>query len=267
MHIVNYHYFGTKNIGDSVCAPLNYFNFDGHVQLMSDVHAWVPKKADKILHIFGGGGLLHYGTMDYLARAVNSAEPCVLWGAGTNLHGNKEIFHPKFLDEFKLVGIRDAVPHYQHVPCVSCMCHDFDTDADADPEYDVVSYSHYDHKIPIVAGITNAFGTPITDVINHLRSGRVVITNSYHGAYWAMLLDRKVLLYEPFSNRFESLLTLNIKNVPVVCNRSNWAEKLVKLLNSEALAPSDKSWFLKYCRQTNTDFYEQVKALVERMKT
>ena len=65
-------------------------------------------------------------------------------------------------------------------------------------------------------------------MINFLGSAELVITNSYHGAYWATLLKRKVVVMQPFSSKFlgfrHPLVVANnfditdIKNLPVYPN-------------------------------------------------
>jgi exopolysaccharide biosynthesis predicted pyruvyltransferase EpsI len=42
-------------------------------------------------------------------------------------------------------------------------------------------------------------------VIRFLASGKVVVTNSYHGAYWAILLGCRVCLYHAFSIKFKKM--------------------------------------------------------------
>ena len=40
--------------------------------------------------------------------------------------------------------------------------------------------------------------TPFEDVVAFLGSGAVIVTNSYHGAYWATLLGRPTVLWNPW---------------------------------------------------------------------
>ena len=41
--------------------------------------------------------------------------------------------------------------------------------------------------------------------ISFISSARYVITNTYHGAYWSMLMGKKVILYDLWSTRFAGL--------------------------------------------------------------
>ena len=50
--------------------------------------------------------------------------------------------------------------------------------------------------------MSNVGETPFEEVAGFLASGRVVVTNSYHGAYWTTLLGRPTLLWEPWCSKF-----------------------------------------------------------------
>jgi hypothetical protein len=70
-------------------------------------------------------------------------------------------------------------------------------DAEYDIEHPVVFYLH-DAKTPQDAyPNTEPFKTnsdpDIESVIRFLASGETIVTNSYHGAYWGLLLGRKVI--------------------------------------------------------------------------
>jgi exopolysaccharide biosynthesis predicted pyruvyltransferase EpsI len=65
----------------------------------------------------------------------------------------------------------------------------------------------YEHKNFALKGIDDSLpriknGSPFEDIISFLGSAELVVTNSYHGAYWATLLNRKVVVLQPFSSKF-----------------------------------------------------------------
>lgn len=67
----------------------------------------------------------------------------------------------------------------------------------------------------------NTWEASLPEIAAFLGSGETVITNSYHGAYWALLLGRRVLVYEPWCSKW--LLT------PwklTFCDRTNWRRRL-----------------------------------------
>ena len=72
---------------------------------------------------------------------------------------------------------------------------------------DVVVYQHNElPPIPIDApALDNGPDTTLEDAVAHLASGRVVVTNSYHGVHWATLLGRRAVIWDPWCSKFELL--------------------------------------------------------------
>jgi hypothetical protein len=200
------HVTRTVNIGDLTCCPLDYFpELDSgercDVRDMKETDGWT---------VIGGGGLLHgdlVGPIKALAETP-AAKRTIIWGIGDNQHGAHLISHPQWLQNFAKRGIRD-VQSESWTPCPSCMHLAFDRYANTDGRHPIVAYSHFQHPIELkgdpVPSMFNLSCKSMWEAVAFLASGRTVITNSYHGAYWAMLLGRKVELWNPFSNRFFGL--------------------------------------------------------------
>jgi exopolysaccharide biosynthesis predicted pyruvyltransferase EpsI len=66
---------------------------------------------------------------------------------------------------------------------------------------EMVVYEHKDFPIPADFPKLNN-RAELEDVVQLLGGAEYVLTNSYHGLYWSVLLGRKVILYKPFSSRF-----------------------------------------------------------------
>jgi hypothetical protein len=151
------------------------------------------------------------------------------------------------LSRFALCGLRDVVDWAVYAPCSTCMHPVFDTPAQA--TQDCVLYEHGDLDPIAIGGLprmSNTGPTRIETVAEFLASGRTVITNSYHGAYWATLLGRRVVVYEPWCTKFA------LMRYPLVeCTRENWLARLSEapLLYPEALAE---------CRAATRAFAERV---------
>jgi hypothetical protein len=171
----------------------------------------------------------------------------VAWGMGHNTHGSENLEWPSWTSRITLRGIRDWPNTGIWVPCASCMHPAFDIEYKI--EHDVVVYNHRDIQTGIKGFPTkdNSEET-MADVVPFLASGSVVITTSYHGAYWATLLGRKVIITNPFSNRF-----LFMKHSPFVTAASNW-ESAKPLVYPEALTE---------CRQANREFHTRVLELIQ----
>jgi hypothetical protein len=127
--------------------------------------------------------------------------PVIGWGLGHNTHFGAQGVSVEE-SRFSLLGLRDWGIAKEWVPCVSCMSEEITRARATKPRHDVVVYSHFKKPLAFdgVPSLSNGcmnLGT----VMDFLASGDVVITNSYHGAYWAQLLGRRVVVI-PFSNRF-----------------------------------------------------------------
>jgi exopolysaccharide biosynthesis predicted pyruvyltransferase EpsI len=122
----------------------------------------------------------------------------------------------------------------------------FDTYRDVTPKYPMVIYHHnvcpFTHNdVPV----KNNCDT-MDDTIRFLASGDTVVTNTYHGMYWATLLGRKVVVVKPFSTRF---LFHKYRHVHTILKTLDLMSK-VSLRYPEAL---------QECREANMRFAEKVK--------
>lgn len=239
----------TRNIGDHVSSPFHYFQWPiGSVH--KDSRAYTGGDV-----VFGGGGLIHPGIDEFLKKAAEDKScKSIYWGTGVNYHGQSEIVYPEWLKQGTLVGLRDYGNPFHYVPCASCLNPAFIWTT----QVPIHSYVFYEHgRIPLQ--LSNAVGAPILTnypkerfwafpkILQFLASGDTVVTNTYHGAYWAMLLGRKVVCVNPVSNRF-----LGFKYPPVFATHQNW----IDMAQSAVAAPSD---YLNECRTLNMEFYELVK--------
>jgi hypothetical protein len=184
--------------------------------------------------------------------------PKILWGAGHNQREvNKkdgELVWPRWMKEFDLVGVRDYLQGFNWVPCASCMHPAFDK------KYEVTNkIVWFEHKKQLIKGAE--FGSvPIPRIVNSgqnleqtisiLGSAEIVVTNSYHGVYWATLLGKKVICVDPWTSKF-----FYFRHMPVIARSRDWEDKLDK-----AVAYPNA---LNECREANINFWKQVQELVK----
>ena len=175
----------------------------------------------------------------------------VIWGAGHNQRGfGDTVKYPKWLQDFDLVGVRDFNVGFEWVPCASCMHPAFNKKYDI--QHEVL---WFEHKKQLIKGAD--FGSdPVFRIVNSgqnfdqtiaiLGSAKTIVTNSYHGVYWATLLGKKVICVDPWSSKFNSF-----KHPPTFAKGKDWAEKI----------EDAKSYpnALEECRQANIQFWERVK--------
>lgn len=255
MEIVGSHIIDRKNLGDRSCCTLSYFPFGskhfdirGHPEVFQGKHV-----------IIGGGGLLHkkyeavFKALLAFREHQSPDSKLIFWGAGINIHGASSVEYPEWLAQFDLVGLRDYGNPYAYVPCASCVNVEFDR-----PRSSVVhEWVVYEHKnVPIrspwfskVPRLNNCGKLKLGDTLDFLSKGKNIITNSFHGAYWSLLLGRDVWLYKPFSNRFLSFPVRlpAVKDEPI-----------------EEYPPTPRiADYLTECRQRNHAFALQVRRLLK----
>jgi hypothetical protein len=85
------------------------------------------------------------------------------------------------------------------------------------------------------------------EIVRFLGGANTVVTNTYHGAYWATLLNKKVVVYKPWSSKFHTL-----KYTPTFANESNYREAIASATNR---SPN----FLAEARAINEDFIGRLK--------
>jgi len=189
-----------------------------------------------------------------LERIPTHSSPRYIWGAGhnsENLNGDK-IKYSRYLSEYRMVGLRDwhgEDSRYRWVPCASCLHPAFDRKYTVRNE--VIWFEHKkrmfkdfgDDSIP---RFVNS-GNNIEQTIELLASARVILTNSYHGAYWGTLLGRKVIVMDAWSTKFNFM-----RHAPMLLNsrKQHWRD----CVDQAPVYPNA----LEQCRLANHDFWQEL---------
>jgi len=192
---------------------------------------------------------------EYSSKIDNVKTPKIIWGAGHNVRDwnpvskDAVLKFPKWLKRFDLVGIRDDVPtnDYQWTPCASCM------HPALQKKYQIKNkVIFFEHKKQLIKG--TEFGTdPIPRFVNSggnieqtielLGSAETIITNSYHGAYWGILLGKRVFVVSPWSSKF-----YNMRHEPTfLMNTKKWWENIDEAnvypnALQECISATEKFW-------------------------
>lgn len=192
------------NVGDKVCCPADYVDL-GEVARVDIVDYERPHNMELLRCaswiVLGGGGLFYFD--EAVARILNAfGSKTIVWGVGANRHGSERVDYPPNLSRAVLVGLRDDCDVW--VPCASCLSHLFDPPRQSSER--VVIYEHKNFPI-IWDGACPRLRNDVTfeAAVEFLAQGQIVVTNSYHGAYWAQLLGRTPVLYQPFSSKFHQM--------------------------------------------------------------
>ncbi len=252
--VVNIYRYKTTNIGDRYSSPSLYFDWlrdaDTTDIWTENIGKSINDIRKKVL-ILGGGGLIANHDFEKSVAWLSNAPfvKKVIWGAGHNTHGTDRIEKvSRYINKFDLVGIRDIGTKYTWVPCVSCMHKLFDIEYAT--KHEIVVYEHRSFPLDInIYPKHNNRSDNLEEVLAFLGSGETIITNSYHGAYWATLLRRKVILIDPFSSKFSRM------NYSPIISTSHEYKKYLK---DTRIYPNA----LEECRKINIDFAESVKRMV-----
>ncbi|MHC4332179.1 MAG: polysaccharide pyruvyl transferase family protein [Planctomycetota bacterium] len=203
------------NTGDANSCPANYFEEFSVCERVNYVGA-LGKSSEGDTVVFGGGGLFMNDWHDSVIKASARGVKIIIWGAGMNYPEHKLPANvPASLAACKLVGIRDkrlAIANgVNWVPCASCLHPSFSIMRSAKPTHKLVQYCHsWGHLdmpgIPKRSNMDRSLS--FQDVIEFLASGEAVVTDSYHGAYWSLLLGRDVIMWKPVTRMISGLPTL-----------------------------------------------------------
>ena len=249
--IASFYFKNRPNLGDRYSGPILYFpqlketaSFDPLAAKLPEV--WLQKTV-----LVGGGGLIAHPAFQPNMESLAAYRPRILiaWGIGHNAPGERELSYPDYLEDFDLVGIRDHGSKYDWVPCASCLYPGFDRKYEITDEYVV-----YENTLcaPIrLVGFKKLTNTEenLETVLSFLGSANTVLTSSYHGAYWATLLGRKVIIVNPFSSKFFAF-----KHRHPIADETNWRTKQHETRSyPEAL---------EECRRANLEFSEKVLNLI-----
>jgi len=254
-----FHRIDANNAGDWFSCPSSFFPFKTHKtsDIMYASKEDLPK--ENAIVILGGGGL---GTaafkrqLDFLFQSRRDLIK-ITWGVGFNSTASTKTLLPSdeidlygdYFSNFDIVGTREfkTPQHGYWVPCASCMHPAFDYFASRTKSGGIGVYAHKDRPLKInnteLPYLTND-GNNLFEKLDFLSRFEFVLTNTYHGVYWATLLGAKVIC-QPFKSSLHSF-----KHPPVMTTGAVDADTL----NSATSYPSS----LSECRQVNVNFYHML---------
>lgn len=165
---------------------------------------------------------------EYIDKLSTKKPPRFFWGAGYNGEYNKKLRlkfpWPEWLVEFDKVGVRDYGQDLDWYPCASCMHPALRKTYPI--KNDVIFFEHKKQLIkdfgddPIPRFINS--GANIEQTIELLGSANIILTNSYHGAYWGKLLKKRVIVVGAWGAKFYAM-----KHAPTILDKNEtWKEAL-----------------------------------------
>jgi uncharacterized protein YkvS len=257
------HHLDYNNAGDWLASPLNYFA-DYFVSRYCIVYhtlehiKWNEISPDDAV-LLGGGGLLDNEPpiQEWINRLLDVCGCVIAWSVGFHRH-DEQLFDLPEIDysRFALITVRDYnhPAGLEYLPCVTCLLPQLNKKRDIKHEIGVINHKSYalvESGFPI---LDNSAG--IDEITDFIAGSETILTTSYHAAYWALLMGKKVIIAYAWANKFNYF-----KCKPVVLD-----ELSIKTV-SEAMSGGEiKSYdgWLGECRELNLAFFERVKKLLER---
>lgn len=258
--VLGLHYRETKNIGDRNCHPLDYLDIKSLNHKVSVIKCDVRNIPDDVnpdIVVFGGGAIANHA--DKIRKRFPDSFK-VAWGIGFTTNKKEalpENVHEKFSEDFHVYGSRDYNTNTLYTPCASCLSELFDEQY---PKTSKVAVYGHAGKLPLREE-ADSYGFQYMDntqhkhglkgIIQHLGTADIVVTNSYHGAYWSSLLDVRVSMI-PFGSKF-----FNLKYIPAYSDSFEMA--LAKAENNVGLKEKYREhvWeFAKHVSEECSSFFD-----------
>ncbi len=274
IHFIRIIDFDYINSGDILSSPLMYTqdffkDYSVITHNLSTVRYSHISKNDIV--IIGGGGVFNYNPWFNFNIAINKildlCDNVVVWGAGFNSGINEDRGLPDYEPEvdfsrFSLYGIRDRnFEDYNFLPCASSMSPLLDKAYNAKPSRKLGSIIREDffrnEKHLMIEGVENiTHYKNYSSVIDFIADHEYVLTTSYHGALWASLANRKVIV--PSSLRSHGF-KYNYYGFPLTfIDDPTDPAQLQEAINKTNCNPN----ILSEYRNLNYNFFEKVKELV-----
>jgi hypothetical protein len=251
------HRIDENNPGDYWSSPSHYFPLK--VSQTVDIGVINDFKSNEPI-IFGGGGLLGRITWDNNVSNLVNNNKVILWGAGQNYYGQKkkgdligvsvESKLPDYIDKFHSVGLRDYNLGYNWVPCASCMHPALNAARKIKTTNKILGIQHNKIKIksPFFQSISHAIKpNELQDFLCYIASFECIVTNTYHGAYWSLLLGKKVVV-QPWSSKFNNLKW----NFEITSKEGPMHKSIVDIAES---VNQNNQTALEEARQANNNFF------------
>lgn len=263
----------STNLGDWISSPYNYF-IDFFSRYSCVFHSnwavlWHEIEKNDVV-IFGGGGLLDNSDAlnIVLNKLFDKCDNVIIWGAGTHRYNDGNIFSKKTattlinFEKAALCGIRDYNHPYNlpFVPCASCLHPAFSASKNnVKIKREIGTITSALEKQFAVSGLPSSISNAqsMGAVVDYILSSRIILVSSYHGAFWSMLLGRKVILP---SSRLGVDKYKYFKYPVGFYEGSKFDEKELLRIASEIPEPPD---FLMEAQALNISFFKKVRDYIE----
>ncbi|MEM9411456.1 MAG: polysaccharide pyruvyl transferase family protein [Planctomycetota bacterium] len=245
----------TNNVGDQLASPTRYFDFP--TATIDYVHPDSENLADYDLLIIGGGDILPRLKLLERCEQLPKKTRVVIWGAGCGDRrpGFKEKWLERWASISDIFAPREALVG-ECCPCPSCLDPVFDERPFTATGLGVGIYSNKKTR-PLARDDGSLLGAhneqPVEEVVSFLRSHEEIISSSFHGGYWAALLNKPVVTVA-FNRKFYD----QPYNVIVTQSLEEATSKL------DEASSLNNAGLLRLARERNRKVAIEVQRLIER---
>lgn len=205
--------------------------------------------------IMGGGGMLDYSesTNRAINRVLDTGATVIAWSPGFNTHAE---YHGTFqtplnFSQFSLLAVRDFenAQGLHYLPDVTCKLALLQKQYPLRRKYGIAQHKDYPIQGFDYACITNE--AQIEDILQFIGESEIILSNSFHMIYWAMLMGKKTICVNAFSTKFQSY-----RYQPVYYQTG--VDRL-----EDCVERAQEYHILEECIEATDAFFEQVKTIIE----
>lgn len=259
---------GGNNAGDTYCSPHLFYDFKNfNIQYTKK---WdIVNNSKNNIFIFGGGGIIDTNRDRYnYYKNLNESNIYFHWGSGSNRLNLKQInwkpakteidVRNDILENFVYVGRRDFLnnyyPNHEYVPCVSCKIKNLQNKYKIKRKIGIIQHMFLKQiknlNYPTISMNLSKYN--INEIIKFIGESEIIITGSFHAAYWSLLMQKKVIINGNWSSKFD---TLKYKPIILSENIENDIKKCV-------IPPPE---YLKECIDLNDKFYNKINNKIKEL--
>lgn len=259
---------GGNNAGDKYCSPHLFYKFNGYQVDYRNNWKLANGLKNNII-IFGGGGIIdtNKDRSNYF-RTLPENNIYFHWGSGSNKLNLQEInwkparneinVRDDILKNFIFVGRRDYLDRYynkhEYVPCVSCKIKHLQNSFKIIRRIGIIQHCWLKQiknlNYPTISMDLKKHN--IAEIIKFIGESEIIITGSFHAAYWGQLMQKKVIINGNWSSKFD---TMKYKPVKLSNNIEDDIRKCI-------VPPHE---YLKECIKLNDDFYMKIMNRIKKL--
>ncbi len=171
-----------------------------------------------------------------------------IWNGRFTRQVENPIEYYSVLDKVDLLSFRENYGGSKWVPCVSCMHKIFNRNT----EKTTIGLGAIlngklkkktDLKVPTVQDSES-----FKNICALIAASEVIITNSFYGAYWSMLMGKRVMVMEGIDSRVHQI------PIPYIYTSNRYFNNIKTFSSNEE--------FLNICRNRNIEFYNKLKVKI-----